>query len=163
MLLVVYIYIFIFVLPTGYSPEQQRSQDSTTHSLRQSRSCLVLISKYFGTHQQPVVCFHEACAQAQLRPTSLVLVTWGELTKQTLECGVRTFLGHSQHLPITAHFFWDRLLYLLPPPLRPRALGSNPDWLRLSRRRWSLKDAMKYRSSDDVHEDNKKEENTQNV
>nr|KAG5703064.1 hypothetical protein BaRGS_016225 [Batillaria attramentaria] len=93
--------------------------ESAVYSVRQSASCLVLASKYFGAHHHTVTCFHQALNQEHTRPCSLVLVTWGELTKQTLECGVRQFLGRRQHLPITAPFFWDRLLYLLPAPPRP--------------------------------------------
>ncbi|XP_070175674.1 toll-like receptor 6 [Littorina saxatilis] len=90
--------------------------DSAVYSVRQSAVCLVLLSKYFGAHQHTVTCLSQALQQAQVRPQSLVVVTWGELTKQTLECGVRPFLGQARHLPVTAPFFWDRLLHLLPAP-----------------------------------------------
>jgi hypothetical protein len=126
--------------------EVERGSDSTVYSVRQSAACLVLVSKYFGSHQHTVVSFAQAMEQAHHHPASLVMVTWGELTKQTLECGVREFLGHSHHLPITAPFFWDRLLFLLPTPQRP--LPTMPSFLR--RHSQQFIQASRFRSLSDV-------------
>ena len=114
--------------------------DSAVYSVRQSAVCIVLVSKYFGAHQHTVMCYRQVLQQAQDRPGSLVLITWGELTKQTLECGVRPFLGRRQHLPVTSPFFWDRLLFLLPAP-HPAHPAS---------RRRSLIAACRFRSLSDV-------------
>ena len=119
--------------------------DSAVYSVRQSAACIVLVSKHFGAHQHTVTCYGQVLQQAQGRPGSLVLVTWGELTKQTLECGVRPFLGRRQHLPVTAPFFWDRLLYLLPSPHPPAHSAS-----AAGRRRRSLISACRFRSLSDV-------------
>ena len=117
--------------------------ESVVHGVRQSAVCLVLLSKNFGSHQHTVTSLGHVLQQAQARPSSLVLVTWGELTKQTLESGVRPYLGGPQHLPITATFFWDRLFFLLPSP-HPHSGADR------HRRRRSLIAACRFRSLSDV-------------
>ncbi|XP_076454807.1 uncharacterized protein LOC143289645 [Babylonia areolata] len=109
--------------------------DNAVYSVRQSAVCVVLVSKHFGAHQHTVTCLAQALQQAQSRPASLVLITWGELTKQTLECGIRPFLGKAQHLPITSPFFWDRLLYLLPSPHPAAASQRRPSLMSVCRLR----------------------------
>ncbi|KAL8578953.1 hypothetical protein ACOMHN_001915 [Nucella lapillus] len=118
--------------------------NSAVHGIRQSAACVVLVSKHFGAHQHTVACLHQALLQAPGVADSLVLVTWGELTKQTLECGIRPLLGTARHLPITAPFFWDRLLYLLPAPHTP------PEADPRGPRRPSLISGCRFRSLSDL-------------
>lgn len=120
---------------------EDRTMDSAVYSVRQSRACLVLVSKHFGAHQHTVTSLQQVVLQAQQRPTSLVLVTWGELTKQTLECGIRDFIGGRQHVPITSSLFWDRLLYRLPASSEA------------ANRRHSLIAGCRFRSLSDVTSD----------
>ncbi|KAK6184894.1 hypothetical protein SNE40_007253 [Patella caerulea] len=105
------------------------------HKIHQSQSTLFLISKNFTRSYICMSSFRYANAESTSLGHKILIMEWGEFTKEVLESGIKEYIKRRDYLKVTERFVIDKLICLMPTPYSEKCnqvVSRNNDHHRVS-------------------------------